>query len=253
MIDLKFDDITATATILMRRPPVNAIDAAFVAAFNESLEEVERRQPTIVIIRSGQKCFSAGADLTLVSAHFGSADGIDRMVDYVKSLHSLFNRVERLAMVTLAVIEGPALGGGLELALACDLRVASAKATLGLPEARIGMIPGAGGTQRLTRLSGPGVSSRMILGGEVIDGTEAAGLGVVQWVENPDAVAARVTEIVNRISGLSRPALALSKSCIAAWSDPDIDGFALEIEAPRLTMKTTEARQRITAFLAGRK
>jgi enoyl-CoA hydratase/carnithine racemase len=202
-------------------------------------------------VRSDQKCFSAGADLALVATHFSSAHGVDRMVEYVKSLHALFNRIEKLKMVTLAVIEGPALGGGLELALACDLRVASRKAKLGLPEARIGMIPGAGGTQRLTRLCGPGVSSRLILGGEMIDGTEAARLGVVQWLEDATAVGGCVDEVVGRVAGLSRPALAISKACIAAWSDPDLDGFALEIEAPRQTMKTDEARQRIAAFLAG--
>ncbi|MFZ8239034.1 enoyl-CoA hydratase/isomerase family protein, partial [Staphylococcus aureus] len=86
--------------------------------------------------------------------------------------HALFNRLEALEAVTLAVVDGPALGGGLELALSCDLRVASMRAKLGLPEARVGMIPGAGGTQRLPRLCGPGVAARLILGGEIVDGAE---------------------------------------------------------------------------------
>jgi enoyl-CoA hydratase len=249
VIDLTFN--SSIATVLMSRSPVNAINRDFLARFNIILSEIESEKPTLVIVRSDRKCFCAGADLTQVSDYFTSPDGLDRMVEYVRSLHALFDRIEALEAVTLAVIEGPALGGGLELALACDLRVASASAKIGLPEARIGMIPGAGGTQRLTRLCGPGIASRLILGAEMINGTQAAHLGVVQWVEQPAEVGDRVDEVATRIAKLSRQALVTSKECIASWSDPRIDGFALEIEAPRKIMKTKEARDRIKAFLDG--
>jgi enoyl-CoA hydratase len=241
----------AIATVLMSRPPVNAINGAFVADFNAALSEIEGTKPTLVILRSDQKSFCAGADLAQVSEYLSAADGTCRLIEYVQSLHALFNRIEALSAVTLAVIEGPALGGGVELALACDLRVASMKAKIGLPEARIGMIPGAGGTQLLPRLCGPGVASRLILGGEMIDGTEARRLGVVQWAEDPASVGDRVDEIKTRVAGLSRQALAASKECIAAWSDPGKDGFALEIEVPRKLLKTEDARKRIKAFLEG--
>lgn len=247
---IRFEINGAVATIIASRPPVNAIDPAFVTAFNTALDAVEQAKPTLLVIRSDQKCFSAGADLALIQRLFGAADGTEQMVAYVKTLHIIFDRLEALEAVTLAVIDGPALGGGLELALACDLRIASTRAKLGLPEARVGMIPGAGGTQRLTRLAGPGISARLILGGELIDGGEAARLGIVQWAADAADLDARVAEITDRIAGLSRPALLASKDCIAAWSDPGIDGFARELEKPRLLMKTEEARSRISRFFA---
>jgi len=249
MINLEISG--AIATVLMSRPPVNAIDNAFVAEFHTALSEIEKTSPTVLVVRSDQKCFCAGADLTQVMEYFTTSDGLDRMIEYVKSLHALFNRIEALEAVTLAAIDGPALGGGLELALSCDLRVASTKAKIGLPEARIGMIPGAGGTQRLTRLCGPGVASRLILGGAIIDGTEALRLGVVQWVEDASRLHSRVDEIAGNVGALSRDALSASKKCIAAWFDPGIDGFALEIDAPRQIMKTEEARKRVEAFFGG--
>ena len=241
------------ATILMSRPPVNAIDHAFIAALNGALDQIEREKPTAVIIRSDQKCFSAGADLAMIQGYFSTPTGTAEMVDYVKALHAVYNRLEGLEAVTIAAIAGPALGGGLELALCCDMRIATTAAKIGLPEARIGMIPGAGGTQRLPRLVGPGIAARMILGGEVIDGAEAARLGVVQWTVAPDALDAKVAEVSERVAGLARPALAACKACMAAWFDPAKDGFALEIEQPLTLMGTTEARERIAAFFAARK
>jgi enoyl-CoA hydratase len=250
MIDLNLNG--AIATLTMSRLPVNAIDLAFVDAFHRALDKVEVASPTVVVIASDQKCFCAGADLALIRGFFEAADGAAAMVEYVKSLHTLFDRLESLAAVTLAVIAGPALGGGLELALSCDLRVASRRATMGLPEARVGMIPGAGGTQRLTRLAGPGVSARLILGGEVIDGDEAARLGVVQWAVDAADLSATVEGIAERIAGLSQQALLASKDCIAAWFLPGVDGFARELEKPLALMETDEARDRVSSFFAHR-
>ncbi|MBV1867475.1 MAG: enoyl-CoA hydratase/isomerase family protein, partial [Marinosulfonomonas sp.] len=141
-----------------------------------------------------------------------------------------------------------AMGGGLELALSCDMRIVSTAAKIGLPEARVGMIPGAGGTQRLTRLCGPGVSSRLILGGELIDGQKAARLGVAQWAVEPDNLDGFCDETTTRISELSRQALVQSKDCIAAFRDPNRDGFAVELEKPAILMPTDEARDRVLGF-----
>jgi enoyl-CoA hydratase len=245
---IRLEHAGAATTVVMSRAPVNAIDPSFVAAFEGILDKIEKTKPTIVIIRSDQKCFCAGADLALIRGFFTAPGGTEAMVAYVKTLHSLFGRLEALEAVTLAVIDGPALGGGLELALSCDLRIASTRAKLGLPEARVGMIPGAGGTQRLPRLCGPGVAARLILGGEIVDGTEAARLGIVQWAVEPDGLGTHVAEIITRVTGLSRPALIASKDCIAAWFDPESDGYARELEKPWQLMKTEEARSRIDAF-----
>lgn len=242
----------AVSTILMNYPPVNAIDVAFVTAFERALDAVDAAAPTAVVVRSDQKCFCAGADLSLIRGFLRAPEGTRDMVAYVRTLHALFDRIEALQAVTLACIAGPALGGGLELALSCDLRIAARGARLGLPEARVGMIPGAGGTQRLTRLVGPGVASRLILGGEVVDGAEAERLGIVQWTVEADALGDAVASIAERVAGLSRPALVASKDCIFAYLDPAADGFARELEKPPTLMRTVEAHERIERFFAPR-
>jgi enoyl-CoA hydratase/carnithine racemase len=239
-------------TIVMSRPPVNAIDPEFVTAFNRALDEVDRADPTLLVVRSDQRAFCAGADLSLIRSYFEQTDGIARLVAYVRTLHALFDRIEALPSVTLACINGHALGGGLELALACDLRIASFAASLGLPEARVGMIPGAGGTQRLPRLVGPGVAKRVILGADVVDGAEAQRLGIVQWAVEPDAFEGEIARVAERVGGLSKAALQASKDCIAAYYDPAVDGFEREIDKPLQIMANPDSKARITQFFASR-
>jgi enoyl-CoA hydratase/carnithine racemase len=240
----------AVSTLTLRRPPVNAIDPAFVTAFHAALDEVDAHQPTLVVIRSEQRCFCAGADLGLIRACFDEPGGVERMVAYVRSLHVLFDRIEALPAVTLACIAGPALGGGLELALACDLRIATTSAKLGLPEARVGMIPGAGGTQRLPRLAGPGVAARLVLSADVVDGGEAQRLGIVQWAVDASAFEGEIARIVDRVGGLSREALAASKHCLRAVFEPGTNGFERELQQPLALMRSPDSKQRIAQFFA---
>jgi enoyl-CoA hydratase/carnithine racemase len=141
------------------------------------------------------------------------------------------------------------MGGGLELALACDLRVAAADAKLGLPEVRLGLLPAAGGTQRLTRLCGPGTAKRMILGAELIDGAEALRLGLVQWTRPHEQLAGWTRELAARLGGMPRAALGASKRCIAAERDPTCDGFAAEIAATRELYDDSETRRKVSEFL----
>jgi len=238
-------------TLRMARPPVNAFNPALVCAFQTALDTVEQASDVqLLVIDSDERAFCAGADLNLIQGFFASADGAQRMVEYVTTLHALFDRIESLPIVTLAVMRATALGGGLELALACDLRLAAADARFGLPEARVGMIPGAGGTQRLTRLCGPGIAARLILAAEVVQGDEAQRLGLVQWSVPPVAIDARVRDIARSVCGLSAPALAAAKDCIQAATDPDVDGYARELDKPAGLMATPEARERIAAFFA---
>ena len=245
---ITYEQNDQAGTIVMENPPVNAIDDAFVAQMHAALDKAEAAGPTVLAIRSKQKVFCAGADLAMIAGLFDDPDGTPKMQAYTRSLHKLFDRIAAFPAVTLAVINGAAMGGGLELALSCDMRIVSTAARIGLPEARVGMIPGAGGTQRLTRLCGPGVSSRLILGGELIDGQEAARLGVAQWAVEPDNLDGFCDETTTRISELSRQALVQSKDCIAAFSDPNRDGFAVELEKPAILMPTDEARDRVLGF-----
>ena len=172
----------AVTTLTLNHPPVNAISEEWVRAFEAKLDNLARGPRfTVLHIRSEQKVFCAGADLKEVQARMEAADGPDQMYSYVAGIQRLYARIERLPQVTLAEIGGAAMGGGFELALACDLRIAANEAKIGLPEVRLGLIPGAGGTQRLTRLCGPALASRLILGAEILDGTAASELGVVHW------------------------------------------------------------------------
>jgi len=238
------------STLVMSRAPVNAIDPAFVDDFNRALDAVDTAAPTLLVLRSAQRAFCAGADLGLIRACFDEAGGTARMVAYVRTLHQLFDRIEALPCVTLACINGHALGGGLELALACDLRLAAHEASLGLPEARVGMIPGAGGTQRLTRLCGPGVAARLILAADVVSGAEAKALGIVQWAVEAAGFEAEIGRIAERVAGLSAAALSASKDCMQAYFDPAADGFARELEKPLVLMENADSKARVARFFA---
>jgi enoyl-CoA hydratase len=149
----------------LSRPPVNALNDEFIAELDAVLDRaIDDSDIAVLHLRSNQRVFSAGADLALIEACFATPQGPDDMTDVVRDMQRLYWRLESAPLVTLAEIGATALGGGLELALACDLRVTALQAKLGLPEARLGLLPGAGGTQRLTRLCGPGLAKRLILG-----------------------------------------------------------------------------------------
>jgi enoyl-CoA hydratase len=239
-------------TLTLSSPPANAISEEWLRGFDAKLDEFTRESHFKVLhIRSDQKIFCAGADLKEVRARMDMADGPDRMFAYVAGIQRLYARIEALPQVTLAEIGGAALGGGFELALSCDLRVAANEAKVGLPEARLGLIPGAGGTQRMTRLCGPALSKRLILGAEVLDGAAAASLGLVHWAAPRAELPARAAEIAKRIADLPATALAACKACIAAAGEPGTGGYSVELEVTRELLRNPETRQRVDAFLAG--
>jgi enoyl-CoA hydratase/carnithine racemase len=242
--------IGRVAVATLSRPPVNALDEALVARLDSVLDEIAGDDGVALLhIRSDQNAFCAGADLALMRSCLEAADGPEIMLRLVSRMQWLFERLEASPVVTLAEIGGAALGGGLELALACDLRVAAAQAKIGLPEVALGLVPGAGGTQRLTRLCGHGVAKRLILGAETIDGTEAERLGLVQWVQPREQLAAWTRQLAEKIAALPKAALTLAKDCIAAQSDPGRDGFAEEIAASRRLYHHPETRAKVSEFL----
>ena len=236
--------------VTLCRPPVNAINSEWIDRFSEVLDGLDGRQDaTVLHIRSSLKVFCAGMDLQQIRNSFAGSDGPDAMVASVGALQRLCARLERLPQVTVAEIGAAAMGGGLELALSCDLRVAAREATLGLPETRLGLLPGAGGTQRLTNLCGRGVADRLILGAEIVDGAKALELGIVQWAVARERLAAWTGDLVARLAEMPREALALAKQCIAAQGDAGRDGFAEELEATRRLLDNPETRKRVAEFL----
>jgi len=250
MIGLQVESHIATLTL--QRPPVNAISEEWLVLFEQTLDGLAGRDDWHVLqLRSAQKVFCAGADLEQVAARLRAADGAEQSLVFVAAMQRLYARIAALSQVSIAEIGGAALGGGLELALACDLRIVAAEAKVGLPEARLGLLPGAGGTQRLTRLCGAAVASRLILGAEVVDGATAAALGVAQWAVPREELAARARAIAVGVAEQPAAALAACKSCIAAAGEPGRGGYFDEMEYTRRLMTQPETRRRVEAFLAG--
>jgi enoyl-CoA hydratase/carnithine racemase len=238
-------------TLTMARGPVNALDDALVdgmeAAITAACADDEIK---VLHLRSSCRVFCAGADLALMRQSIATPDGLERMLDLVAKLQRLALRLESAPLVTLAEISGAALGGGFEIALACDLRIAAHEARVGLPEAGLGLLAAAGGTQRLTRLVGPGLARRMILGAETVDGAAAERLGLVQWAGPRAELADAAHAHAARIAALPRQAISAAKECIAASQDCTRDGFAEELAHTRELYQHPDTRQRVADFLA---
>ncbi len=237
----------------LARPPVNAIDDDLITALDAAVGRATGDPGIAVLhIRSAQRVFCAGADLALMQSCFATPQGPDRMTELVRRMQALYLKLEAAPLVTLAEIGGSALGGGLELALACDLRIAADEARLGLSEASLGLLPGAGGTQRLTRLIGLPLSLRLILGAEIVDGAQAQRLGIVQWSVPQAELAAQAAATAARYAAIQKSALAANKRCIAAAMSPQQDGYAVELRETRALYDDPETRAKVNAFLARR-
>src|SRR5215470_2784706 len=180
LINLKVAERIATVTL--NRPPVNAFSAEMFASFHAVLDDLGSRGDWSVLhIRSALAVFCGGADLAEISTRFSAPDKMEAAAKTTRPFQELFQRIADLPQVSLAEIGGAAMGGGYELALGCDLRIAADEAKLGLPEVGLGLLPGGGGTQRLTWIAGPAVAARIILTGDRVDGKSARELGMVQW------------------------------------------------------------------------
>jgi enoyl-CoA hydratase len=238
-------------TVTLDRPPVNALDDALVDALHAAVQAATADPEICVLhLRSEARVFCAGADLALMERSIRTAQGLEQMLALVSRLQELAWCIEAAPLVTIAELGGAALGGGFELALACDLRIAAHEAKLGLPEVGLGLLPAAGGTQRLARLAGPATARRMVLGAETVTGQTAERLGLVQWsvprAELPQAARTHA----ERIATLPRAAIAGAKQCLAAAGDSARDGFAEELAQTRRLYQHPVTRARIAAFLA---
>jgi enoyl-CoA hydratase/carnithine racemase len=174
------------------------------------------------------------------------------MIDLTRRMQVVFARLESLPKVTLAEIGGAAMGGGFELALACDLRLVADSARIGLPEARLGLLPAAGGTQRMTRICGEAVARRLILGAELVGGADAIGLGLAQWSAPAEEIEATARALTGRIAELPATTLAACKHCIDLAMDADRDGFEAELAASAMLLAEPETRRRVARFLEKR-
>jgi enoyl-CoA hydratase/carnithine racemase len=212
-------------TIWLARPPMNALDIEVQEGIRAAAEEAaERRDVSAVIVYGGEKVFAAGADIKQMQAM-----SYTDMVDRSAALQSSLTAVARIPKPTVAAVTGYALGGGCELALCCDFRVAGENAKLGQPEILLGVIPGAGGTQRLARLVGPAKAKDLIYTGRFVGSAEALAIGLVDEVVPADDVYAAARRRVERYVGGPAYALRAAKEAVDRGLETDLT-TGLEIE-----------------------
>lgn len=239
------------ATIRLDRPPMNAINAQLrqelQAAVVEATEDATIRA---VVVYGGEKVFAAGADIKEMVAT-SPAD----MAEWAAALSQTLRALERIPKPVVAAINGYALGGGCEIALACDWRVASAEAKLGQPEISIGVIPGAGGTQRLTRLVGPARAKDLILTGRMVDANEALAIGLVdQVVPAGESVYEAAVALVRRYADAPALAVQAAKQAIDEGQDLPLDrGLELETRLFVGLFGTADQVEGMTAFVEKRR
>ena len=202
----------------------------------------------VVITGAGDKAFIAGADI----AEFAGRTAM--MQRDVMTARSLFTAIDTFPKPIIAMVNGYCLGGGCELALACDIRIASERASFGQPEINLGIIPGGGGTQRLTRLVGEGKAMEMILSGDLIDARTALSIGLVNQVVPAEELETKTMELANRIAEKSPIALALAKESVKLASRSNLDeGLRREVDLFALCFSTEDKNEGVSAFLEKRK
>jgi len=232
-------------------PPANAIGMQELHDLGDLVERLTRESADtrVLVLRGEGRFFCGGVNIGMISETVGSDAGSEQVAAFGGELQRVFLMLESLPIPTIAAMKGSAVGGGLELALACDFRIVGADSSYGLPESKLGLIPGAGGTQRLTEVSGRGTSLRLILLGELVKGEEAVRLGIAQWVRANDEVNDSAMELARRLTELAPNALSAAKQCVTAARGES--GFDLEIALTKDLLSQTDTTDRIKAFLAG--
>jgi len=252
---MPFDTLMVTvaervATITINRPDKrNALNAAVRRDIIEALDELRHEDEVRVVIftGAGDKAFIAGADI----GEFAERTPLEQRA--VMNERRVFDEIAAFPKPTIAMINGFALGGGCELAMACDIRIAGRSAKLGQPEIRLGLIPGGGGTQRLPRLVGSGRALRMILSGDLIDAQEARDMGLVDDVVDDEELLTHTTTMARAMATHSPVALRLAKAAVhAALETPLSAGLALERELFITAFASEDRQEGVTAFLEKR-
>jgi cyclohexa-1,5-dienecarbonyl-CoA hydratase len=236
----------ALTIVTIEHPPANAISRAVVAGITQAFEEAEADSTcrALILTGAGPKFFAAGADIT----EFGSEGG-----DNIARGHVLTLAMEHSRLPIVAAVNGIAFGGGCELALACDARIASSNARFGQPEIKLGIIPGWGGTQRLPRLIGRTAAIELLFTGDPVDAARALELGLVSRVVEPESLLGAARDLAGRFASQAPLALAATKRAIADGLDRPLSE-ALEAERKEFMQLFTsdDAREGITAFLEKR-
>ncbi len=244
LVRLAIDGAIATIT-LNRADKLNAFNMAMLGELEAACQRVDTDEAVrVVIVQSASpKAFCAGADII----EWAPLGGRGMWARWIRDGQRVFDRVARLRQPTIAAVGGFAFGGGLELALSCDMRIASTAARLGLPETTIGAIPGWTGSQRLPRLIGTGRAKQMIFSGQPIDAALANEWGLVNEVVQPERLGERVLELARRIAENAPIAVQAAKQLVDASVGEGVT-TTLEALAAGLTAATADAQEGIEAF-----
>jgi len=248
---LKISIADRIATMTISRPAVlNALNSGFFREFNHFLDDLEPRDDVRVLIITGEgKAFVAGADIAEMSGMTPQ-----QAYDFSKGGQDSFARLGNLRIPVIAAVNGFALGGGCELAMACDFRIASKLAKFGQPEMNLGLIPGYAGTQRLSRISGIGNALYMILTADTITAEDALRIGLVQKLCEPEILMEEVMKLASRISSNGSQAVPVSKKIIHAGAELSFEE-ACKLEASEFSKLFTQAatKEGMKAFTEKRK
>ena len=246
------DFSSGITTITINRPSkLNALNRETICELHSALKSSESDSNTkvIIITGSGEKAFVAGADISEF-AHFDAEQGASLSKE---GQDLLFNLVENLNTPVIAAINGFALGGGLELALSTHFRVASENARMGLPETSLGLIPGYGGTQRLTQIIGKGRALELIMTGSMINAQRALDYGLVNYVVPSDQLLITCTELAEKIMSNSTIAISAAIKAVNAHHFDGVNGFEVEISEFGKCFDTEDFKEGTKAFLEKRK
>jgi enoyl-CoA hydratase len=242
---------TGVATVTINRPEsLNALNTATLRALSDILDTLAGNASVraVIVTGAGDRAFVAGADILEMRA-FSPLEARA----FARLGQETFFKLERLPQPTIAAVNGFALGGGCELAMACDIRVASTKAQFGQPEVKLGILPGFAGTQRLPRLVGAGIAKELILTGAMIRAERAWQIGLVNHVVEPDQLMAKAREIAAQIGAKGPVAVRLAKQAIDEGMNMDIDrGSQYEAELFGLSFSTADQKEGMKAFLEKR-
>lgn len=239
------------ATITLNRPPMNPLNSKIYQELSQAADEIkaDTSVKVVIITGSGEKAFAAGADIM----EMVNLTPIEVM-DFCRTAHIASEKFEGLGKPVIAAVNGLALGGGCELALAADFRIASEAAKFALPEVGLGIIPGAGGTQRLSRLIGVSKAKEMIMLGDMIDAAKAEELGIVNWVVPAEALMDEARKIAGKLSTKPAVAIRMAKEAINTGINLDINSaLTLEIQNFVTAFASEDRKEGLAAFVEKRK
>lgn len=247
-----FESSNGIATITFNRPKaLNALNDALLKEFSLALDKISRNEDIRVLILTGagEKAFVAGADITELST-FNTLQA----KAFSQKGHKTIDKLQELAIPVIAAVNGFALGGGSELALACDFIYASDNAVFGLPEINLGIMPGFGGTQRLPRLIGKNMAKEMIFTGKMVKADEAHRIGLANKVYPPESLMDEVLKTATTIAAKGKVSLRCAKHAVNTGMNSDlITGCNMEIDAFALCFSSEDAKEGTGAFLEKRK